>query len=455
MDIGFETIGNATLIAYDRGPVLVTDPWLRGGAYFGSWGLSHEVPEAQLRAAAAAPFAWFSHGHPDHLNGDSLELFRNHAILLPDHVGGRIQRDLSAAGFKVAPLPDRKWVQLSDRIRVLCISDESQNALLLIDLNGRLLVNLNDCIDRGWGRFVRRVIRGYDVSILLSLTGYGDADMINFRDEDGNLIEPPCAKKFPVGRSVAAKTESFGCRYFVPFSSMHRYQRSDSVWASPYETPVEAHYVGFESKRCEMLPAFIHYDCSNDSYSSLAPQPSEAKVVDCREFGDDWSEPLSSEDFEAARSYFQAYEHLHDKLDFVNLRVGGQDHRIEFRRRGFERGVSFEVPRHSLMEAIRWRVFDDLLIGNFMRTTLHGRWPQSQLYPDFTPYVTKYGDNGHAYSRDELQHYFSQYARRAPLEYLHHWLEEKCTNAVRAMAPHDSETYLRLKSVYWQVKAYV
>jgi L-ascorbate metabolism protein UlaG (beta-lactamase superfamily) len=455
MDTGFETIGNATLIAYDRGPVLVTDPWIRGGAYFGSWGLSHEIPEEQFRAATSAPFVWFSHGHPDHLNGDSLELFRERAILLPDHVGGRIQRDLSQAGFKVATLPDRKWVQLSDRIRVLSICDESQNALLLVDVNGRLLVNLNDCIDRGWGRTVRRIIKSYDISILLSLTGYGDADMINFFDEEGERIDPPCARKFPVGRSVAAKTESFGCRYFVPFSSMHRYQRSDSIWASPYATPVEAHYVGFESKRCEMLPAFIRYDCTNDTCHSLAPRRCEAQPVDCKEFGDDWSEPLTSEDFALARDYFQAFEHLHDTLDFVNLRVGGADNRIEFKHSGFRRGITFEAPRHSLVESIRWKVFDDLLIGNFMRVTLHGRWPQSQLYPDFTPYVTKYGDNGHAYSRDELRHYFAQYAKRAPIEYLHHWLEEKCTNAVRAVAPHDSETYVRLKQLYWQVKAYV
>ena len=38
MQLGFETIGNATLIAFDEGPVLATDPWISGSAYFGSWG---------------------------------------------------------------------------------------------------------------------------------------------------------------------------------------------------------------------------------------------------------------------------------------------------------------------------------------------------------------------------------------------------------------------------------
>ena len=31
------------------------------------------------------------------------------------------------------------------------------------------------------------------------------------------------------------------------------------------------------------------------------------------------------------------------------------------------------------------------------------------LYPDFTPYVTKYGDNADAYSKKELKEYFDYY----------------------------------------------
>ena len=50
MDVGFETIGNASVICYDNKPVLVTDPWLEGNPYFGSWTLPYEVPEAQMEA---------------------------------------------------------------------------------------------------------------------------------------------------------------------------------------------------------------------------------------------------------------------------------------------------------------------------------------------------------------------------------------------------------------------
>src|SRR5690606_28951898 len=109
MDIGFETIGNATLIVHDGKPVLVTDPWLVGDAYFGSWTLSHEIPEAQREAALASEYVWVSHGHPDHLSGDSLKLFAGKKILVPNHFGGRIERDLREQGFDVHVILDRAW----------------------------------------------------------------------------------------------------------------------------------------------------------------------------------------------------------------------------------------------------------------------------------------------------------------------------------------------------------
>ena len=98
--LGFDTIGNATLIAYDGSPILATDPWITGPAYFGSWALSHVIPEEQRHSIENAQYIWFSHGHPDHLNPDSLSLFKRHQVLLPDHVGGRIATQLGDQGYR-------------------------------------------------------------------------------------------------------------------------------------------------------------------------------------------------------------------------------------------------------------------------------------------------------------------------------------------------------------------
>ena len=44
--IGLQTIGNATLIAYDNFPIISTDTWLNyHEAYFGSWSLKFNIPK--------------------------------------------------------------------------------------------------------------------------------------------------------------------------------------------------------------------------------------------------------------------------------------------------------------------------------------------------------------------------------------------------------------------------
>src|SRR5437588_13072418 len=90
MNLGFETIGNAVLVFHDGGPVLVTDPWIAGVAYFGSWGLSHEIPAQVMEGIRDSEYVWISHGHPDHLSSRSLDLLGGKKFLLPAHVGGLI-----------------------------------------------------------------------------------------------------------------------------------------------------------------------------------------------------------------------------------------------------------------------------------------------------------------------------------------------------------------------------
>ena len=161
MEVGFETIGNATLICHDRTPILVTDPWIVGSAYFGSWKLSHEIPQEQMAAIQTCEYVWLSHGHPDHMSGESLDMLKGKKILLPNHVGNRIAIGMQNAGFNVSILQDQAWTLLSPRIRILCIADYNQDAVLLLDINGTLVVNVNDASNRGWFNFVKRVISQY------------------------------------------------------------------------------------------------------------------------------------------------------------------------------------------------------------------------------------------------------------------------------------------------------
>ncbi len=418
MELGFETIGNATLIVHDNGPLLATDPWIEGTAYFGSWTTSHEIPAEQKANVHACEYLWISHGHPDHLSHDSLQTLKGKQVLLPNHFGlggGRIARDLRADGFEVTVLEDGKWMQLSDRVRILSIGDIQQDAILLVDVDGRLIVNTNDAMEIGAGAFVSRTLQSYDESFLMCLTGYGDADMLNFYDEDGIFIEPPSMKRVPFIEGIETHLRTFGIRAYVPFSSQHKYHRTDSRWAEACATPLSAYEGSFSSPDHELLPAFCRYDFVKSDATSINPTPRPDVYAAPEDYGDNWSDQLEPREVKKIADYFQPITHLSTFLGFVNFRVGGKDNHITINPE-HKRGITFETPRASLMTCIEWRIFDDLLIGNFAKTTIHGEWwgkkSTGALYPHFTPFVGKYADNGNARTPDELRAYFAEYSKR-------------------------------------------
>jgi len=330
--LGVSTTGNATLIAYDDKPILATDPWFgdENPAYFGSWGLSHRIQPDCKNDILNAKYIWFSHGHPDHLNGDSLHQIRGKHILLADHVGGRIEHDLRTQGFEVTILPDRQWVDLSPRIRVFCISTNIQDSVLLIDVNKRLFVNLNDAGSRDCTLLIRKIVAEYRDSYMMRLSGYGDADMINFYDEEGVFILPPASHKPPVGRDLSSHALSLGVRSVIPFSSFHSYQRTDSIWAQKYVTPLEAYSTGFDHQNHNFIPPFSHIDCATGEITPLNPASMENVVRRPEDFGDNWNDVLERGDLDKLSHYFRSRELVRDYVSFINFRVGGRGNSLLF-----------------------------------------------------------------------------------------------------------------------------
>ena len=92
--IGFETIGNATVTVFDDNPVLTTDPWVFGNPYFGSWGHKYQIPKEQIENIKNSKYIFLSHGHPDHIDPESFDIFKNKTLILADHYGDRIYNDL-------------------------------------------------------------------------------------------------------------------------------------------------------------------------------------------------------------------------------------------------------------------------------------------------------------------------------------------------------------------------
>jgi hypothetical protein len=447
--LGIKTIGNATLIAFDGGPILATDPWFgdEDSAFFGSWWLPRQIPATEKADIQKAKYIWFSHGHPDHLNPQSIERFRHSSILLPDHVGGRIRSALEAQNYNVKTLPDGAWIELSKQIKICCITDYNQDAILLVDVGGRLFINMNDAPGNARIRFIRNIAREFRHSYLLRASG--SLDMINYFDANGNRIEP---KPAPMGRWLALFAQRVGAKSVVPFSSFHRYQREDSAWANAYRKPLSAYQEDFDEALADFVPPFVWISCTSNEIINLDPPETPYVLHKPEEFGDVWSDQLCLEDHKILDDYFMRKEALRDMLGFVTFSVGGKSHSINIGGPR-HRGITFEAPRNSLMTAVTYKIFDDLLGGNFMKATLHN--VESLYSPNFNFVVGKCGDNGCAETNPEVKAYFGEYRRRCgTVDWLLHHLACEGPSLFRRFIPDESKFYTIARNAYWKVLRY-
>lgn len=92
------------------------------------------------------------------------------------------------------------------------------------------------------------------------------------------------------------------------------------------------------------------------------------------------------------------------------------------------------------------------MIGNFVKTTLIGRWPASRLHPYFTPVVAKYADNGHAYSMADMDAYFHAYRSRDALGFIIHRLQQNSVQTFRNFVSPQSRAFDYGKRAYFFLK---
>ena len=229
MAFSFETLGNASIQVFSDGkPMLITDPWLKGTAYFGSWALDWPLNEGQIQNALNSEHVWISHGHPDHLHHESLELFpKGKKFYLADHYDAEIANMLSDMGFDVTVMEYRKWYPLGPDLKMLAVDNENQDSILAIEAGDYLLLNINDSPFCGEFSYFKNMVKQYprDNVYVFALCAI-DADMKNIVDSTGKRITPPPEdlKKGMIYRT-ARMIDQLGAGHFVSSSSHHIYVR--------------------------------------------------------------------------------------------------------------------------------------------------------------------------------------------------------------------------------------
>ena len=139
-----------------------------------------------------------------------------------------------------------------------------------------------------------------------------------------------------------------------------------------------------------------------------------------------------------------------EKIGFISFIVGGKEFNLKFNGPK-DKGISFEVPRNSLLTACKYKIFDDLLIGNFMKTKLYQLNSLYDPSADFTHEICKFGDNGQAYSKEELNKYNNYYAKKMGKEYFLDLFATASKDHFKYFFKNyqNSKYYEKLKKVYY------
>jgi hybrid cluster-associated redox disulfide protein len=204
-------------ISYE-GFTLLTDPWLDGPAFLGSW---TQYPPPLVSGADLRPDAIvITHEHSDHFHEPTLRLFdRRTPVYVPDFPNQRLQRRLAALGFdRVVPLRFGEACAVHDGWRLTFFEPQSlwNDAFVLIDVAGQRIFNANDA---GVNARIAQMVAPVDilaVQFSAGASGYPWTWGHLSDDEKVALSKRACAGKLELVREAARR---YRASSVLPFAS--------------------------------------------------------------------------------------------------------------------------------------------------------------------------------------------------------------------------------------------
>lgn len=138
-------LAHACMLVETNGIRLVSDPWLNGPTFSGSW---WQFPPPKLRAAdlGKLDFIYLSHSHRDHQHEPSLQAIDKSAtVIIPKLADKEQYHEVRALGFdRIIEVGHKEKIQLGNGTELVLFQTDWDSAVLIHD--GRSTVfNANDC----------------------------------------------------------------------------------------------------------------------------------------------------------------------------------------------------------------------------------------------------------------------------------------------------------------------
>lgn len=375
-----KTIGHATLVLFENDvPLIATDPWLIGSAYWRSWWLEKYPTTQEFEQVVNAKHLYYTHSHPDHFHYPTLRKLGKVSTLHPHFPRYELTEFLGSEGFPVKELEPWRWYDLGEEVRMASIPVPIDDSILILETPNAYIANLNDSVPRmGLLRFIRQEMFRKDKPVIM-LKSYSPASIASAIYREGRQTQMKTKEDY--AKTASRLAEALGASYFVPFASQAFFSRSDSKWANDYKVRYEDLRKFWDSEKIVLCEPFVDFDLDKmefgSDYSSVDRSLSETeqkKVIDREQEEDNFVLP---EDFtDRLQKYMR-------ELYFVSLffrngigwrtTTSGQEFFYNTKSKTVERKIPekcdiiINLPDKVIYESLQNNVLTDLGITMFIK----------------------------------------------------------------------------------------
>jgi|TARA_B100000073_G_scaffold210322_1_gene174643 UDP-MurNAc hydroxylase len=240
-------ISSATVLIENKSTKILTDPWLIGDVYYGSWTHYPPLEDSSLSQLNDVDYIYISHIHPDHMSRETLEKLNPEIpVLIHNYESKFLKNNLIKWGRKVIELNHGDKFHCGDglNIRIYAADDcdpeicfkffgcgkmESKfgstgiDTMSVIENGEKTILNVNDCPFELSRKALNRVMRDYN-EIDLLLVGYTGAGSYpqcwHYSDED-KLLKYGIAKKNKFLKMGLDFLNNVKPKYYMPFAGTY------------------------------------------------------------------------------------------------------------------------------------------------------------------------------------------------------------------------------------------
>lgn len=117
-------LASSSVVVESGDTKVLCDPWLRDGAYYGSW--AHYPPvDVEPEALADVDAIYISHIHPDHFHQETLERLNDDVpVYIHDYRWEFLRKNIERLGFEVIELPHDERVHLGGDLHLNVLASD-------------------------------------------------------------------------------------------------------------------------------------------------------------------------------------------------------------------------------------------------------------------------------------------------------------------------------------------